>query len=56
MRAGFLYIAASIGLAALMGASHALAGFGQPSPWQIGLQHADTPVMDSIIRFNDVLL
>ena len=56
MRAGFLYIAAAIGLATLVGASHALAGFGQPSPWQIGLQHADTPVMDSIIKFNDVLL
>lgn len=56
MRAGFLYITAAIGLTGLLGASHALAGFGQPSPWQIGLQHAGTPVMDSIIGFNDVLL
>ena len=56
MRAGFLYITAAIGLTGLLGASHALAGYGQPSPWQIGLQHAGTPVMDSIIGFNDVLL
>lgn len=56
MRASFLYITAAIGLAAFLGASHALAGFGQPSPWQVGLQHAGTPVMDLIIGFNDVLL
>ncbi|MGI9404115.1 MAG: cytochrome c oxidase subunit II [Hyphomicrobium sp.] len=56
MRPGSLYIAAVIGLAALFCAGHAFAGFGQPSPWQTGLQHANTPVMDAIIGFNDVLL
>ncbi len=56
MRPGSLYIAAAIGLAALFCAGYAYAGFGQPSPWQTGLQHANTPVMDAIIGFNDVLL
>ena len=27
----------------------ALAGLGQPSPWQIGLQDSATPVMDDIV-------
>ncbi len=56
MRVVSQYIAIAFGLAVLVGASHAVAGFGEPSPWQIGLQHANTPVMDSIIGFNDVLL
>ncbi len=34
----------------------ALAGLGQPSPWQLGLQQAATPVMESIISFHDFLL
>ena len=56
MRPGSLYIASAIGPATLVCADHARAGFGQPSPWQTGLQHANTPVMDAIISFNDVLL
>ncbi len=56
MRVGPLCIAAAIGPAALLSAVHATAGFGEPSPWQTGLQYASTPVMDSIIGFNDVLL
>jgi cytochrome c oxidase subunit 2 len=34
----------------------ALAGLGQPSPWQLGLQQAGSPVMDEIIWFHDLLL
>jgi cytochrome c oxidase subunit 2 len=34
----------------------ALAGEGQPTPWQIGLQDAATPVMEDIVWFHDVLL
>jgi cytochrome c oxidase subunit II len=34
----------------------ALAGLGQPSPWQIGLQQSASPVMDNIIWFHDFLL
>ena len=32
------------------------AGLGQPSPWQLGLQQAATPVMDDIVWFHDFLL
>jgi cytochrome c oxidase subunit II len=34
----------------------AWAAMGQPSPWQLGLQQAATPVMESIIWFHDFLL
>jgi cytochrome c oxidase subunit 2 len=34
----------------------ALAGLGQPSPWQLGLQDSATPVMDDIASFHDMLL
>jgi cytochrome c oxidase subunit II len=34
----------------------ASAGDGQPSPWQIGLQDAASPVMEDIVWFHDVLL
>ena len=34
----------------------ALAGYGQPTPWQLGLQQSASPVMDEIIWFHDLLL
>ena len=34
----------------------ALAASGQPSPWQLGLQQAATPVMDDVIWFHTFLL
>ena len=34
----------------------ALAGLGQPSPWQLGLQQAGSPVMEDIVWFHDFLL
>jgi cytochrome c oxidase subunit II len=34
----------------------ALAGLGQPSPWQLGLQESASPVMADIIWFHDFLL
>src|SRR5450755_120249 len=34
----------------------ALAGLGQPSPWEIGLQQSATPVMDDIVWFHTLLL
>jgi cytochrome c oxidase subunit 2 len=40
----------------LSGASAALAGLGQPSPWEIGLQDSATPIMSDIAWFHDVLL
>ena len=42
--------------ALLVGAGTAIAGMGQPSPWQLGLQQSATPVMDFIITFHDYLL
>jgi cytochrome c oxidase subunit II len=38
------------------GGGGALAGLGQPSPWQIGLQQSASPVMDNVINFHDFLL
>ena len=32
------------------------AGLGEPSPWQMGLQQAASPVMDNLIAFHDFLL
>jgi cytochrome c oxidase subunit 2 len=43
-------------VALLSGASVALAGMGQPSPWQMGLQDSATPIMNDIAWFHDVLL
>ena len=43
-------------VAILTGAQAALAGLGQPSPWQVGLQQSASPVMDNIIWFHDFLL
>jgi cytochrome c oxidase subunit II len=43
-------------LLALGGAGAAMAGLGQPSPWQFGLQQSATPVMDNIVWFHDFLL
>ena len=43
-------------VATLTGGEPALAGLGQPSPWQLGLQQSASPVMDNIIWFHDFLL
>jgi len=57
MRSGSQLIgAAAVGVALLIGAGGAHAGFGQPSPWQLGLQQADTTEMNAIIAFNDGLM
>ncbi len=41
---------------ALMTGGAALAGLGQPSPWELGLQKSASPIMDNIIWFHDFLL
>jgi len=52
-----LVAAAGAGLAtAVLGTTSALAGLGQPSPWQFGMQQSATPVMDDIVWFHDLLL
>ncbi|MBO0759200.1 MAG: cytochrome c oxidase subunit II [Bradyrhizobiaceae bacterium] len=40
----------------MMACGMALASEGQPSPWQLGLQNAATPVMEDIVWFHDFLL
>jgi len=40
----------------LAGTGAAFAGLGQPSPWELGLQDAASPVMIDVIRFHDFLL
>lgn len=48
--------AASMISAVLFSGPAAFAGTGQPSPWQMNLQGAATPVMESIHSFNTFLL
>ncbi len=47
--------AAAVG-ALVAGTGAALAGIGQPSPWELGLQEAGSPVMADIISFHNFLL
>src|SRR5262245_42381749 len=47
--------AAAVGGLALAAGS-ALAGTGQPSPWQLGLQGSASPVMDNLVSFHNFLL
>jgi cytochrome c oxidase subunit 2 len=46
----------TISIAVFAGSGAALAGLGQPSPWQLGLQQSASTVMDSIVAFHDFLL
>ncbi|WP_273546224.1 MULTISPECIES: cytochrome c oxidase subunit II [unclassified Xanthobacter] len=55
-RIGTAVCAASSFSAVLFAAPAAFAGTGQPSPWQMNLQGAATPVMESIRSFNSFLL
>ncbi len=47
--------AATVATSLLATAGAALAGVGQPSPWEIGLQDSGSPIMDDITRFNEFL-
>ena len=47
---------AAVVFASALGIGSALAGTGQPSPWQMGLQGAASPVMEDITWFHDFLL
>ena len=50
-------IASALTMGALLAsAGSALAGVGQPSPWELGLQDAASPVMADIVWFHDFLL
>jgi len=50
------FVAAGVAVAVLASAGAALAGLGQPTDWQIGLQDSATPVMDEVVWFHDFLL
>ena len=51
------FVALTVILTAMAaGGGIALAASGQPSPWEMGLQGAATPVMESIISFHNILL
>src|SRR5262249_30765042 len=58
MMPALLRVIASAALAAPFVAfsDTAFAGLGQPSPWEIGLQHSASPVMDSLVSFHNFLL
>jgi cytochrome c oxidase subunit 2 len=47
---------ATVFVAVLAGGGVALAGLGQPSPWEIGLQQSASEGMDAIVRFHNLLL
>jgi cytochrome c oxidase subunit 2 len=47
---------AAVVVALMAGGGAALAGLGQPSPWQLGFQQSASPVMDNIASFHDFLL
>ena len=49
-------IGVAVALAGLTGGGAALADYGQPRPWQLGLQDAATPVMSELVSFHDWLL
>jgi cytochrome c oxidase subunit II len=56
MRLPSRLIASTVVLAVITSAGAALAGFGQPSPWEMGLQQSGTPVMAELIKFHEFLL
>ena len=47
---------AAVAAAILASSGAALAGMGQPSPWQLGLQQSVTEVMDYVTWFHNILL
>ncbi len=49
-------IAAAAAIAAALVPATAMAGLGQPSPWQLGFQQSATPIMEQISWFHDFLL
>jgi cytochrome c oxidase subunit II len=49
-------VAAAVAIPTLMAGGAAVAGLGQPSPWQTGLQQSASPVMDNLVSFHNFLL
>ena len=55
MRVLKFMVAAAVVAATLLPMA-AMAGLGQPTPWQIGFQQSASPIMDTITWFHDFLL
>lgn len=49
-------VIAALAAALLLPEGAAFAGLGQPSPWQIGLQQAGSPVMEDVVGFHTFVL
>jgi cytochrome c oxidase subunit 2 len=47
---------AALAIPVLIAGGSAWAAFGQPEPWQLGLQRSASPVMDSLVSFHNFLL
>jgi cytochrome c oxidase subunit II len=47
---------AALAIPVLIAGGSAWAAFGQPEPWQLGLQKSASPVMDSLVSFHNFLL
>jgi cytochrome c oxidase subunit 2 len=52
----FRFVVAALMAAGLVWAAPALAGLGQPSEWQLGLQQSATPIMDTLTWFHTFLV
>ena len=50
------FLVGAVSAAAALVPMAAMAGLGQPSPWQISFQQAATPIMEQITWFHDFLL
>ncbi len=55
MRVQNFLVAAAVAVASLVPMT-AMAGLGQPSPWQLGFQQSATPIMEQLTWFHDFLL
>ncbi|HEY1152238.1 MAG TPA: cytochrome c oxidase subunit II [Pseudolabrys sp.] len=49
-------IGLSVAISTILAGGAAFAEYGQPTPWQLGLQNSASPVMTDIIWFHDYLL
>lgn len=56
MRVQKFFVASALTAATLAIPTSAMAGLGQPSPWQLGFQQSASPIMDGIAAFHDYLL
>src|SRR6187551_14987 len=52
----FRFVVAALAAASLVWAAPALAGLGQPSDWQVGLQQSASPIMDTLTWFHTFLV